>query len=71
MAGFYYTAPEVAQLIGVSRGQAYQIVRTLNNELKEKGFITIAGKIPKKYLQEHYYGPDLSQAEEILKASCQ
>ncbi len=71
MTGFYYTAPEVAQLIGVSRGQAYQIVRTLNNELKEKGFITIAGKIPKKYLQEHYYGLDLSQAEEILKASCQ
>lgn len=71
MAGFYYTAPEVAQLIGVSRGQAYQIVRTLNNELKEKGFITIPGKIPKKYLQEHYYGLDLSEAEELLKASCQ
>ncbi|MBD9162650.1 MAG: DNA-binding protein, partial [Blautia wexlerae] len=28
----------------------------LNEELKQKGFITIAGKIPKKYLEERCYG---------------
>lgn len=67
MTGFYYTASEVARLIGVSRAQAYHIVRTLNEELKGKGYITIAGKIPKKYLQEHYYGLDLLQAEDILQ----
>ena len=31
-------------------------IRKLNEELKQKGFITIAGKIPKKYLEERCYG---------------
>lgn len=33
----YVTADEAAQILGVSRGYAYKIIRGLNNELKEKG----------------------------------
>lgn len=28
----------------------------MNCELKNKGFITVAGKIPKKYFEEKCYG---------------
>lgn len=56
MRKVYYTAQEVADMLGISRGHAYRIVKKLNEELSEKGFIIIAGKIPKKYLEEHYYG---------------
>lgn len=52
----YYTASEVQELLGVSRGKAYQVVRDLNEELETKGFIVIAGKIPKQFFNEHYYG---------------
>ena len=34
----YVTADEAAQILGVSRGYAYKIIRGLNNELKEKGY---------------------------------
>lgn len=52
----YYTAQEVAEMLGVSRGQSYKIVKQLNGELKEKGYIVVSGKIPKKYFAERYYG---------------
>lgn len=40
----YVTADEAAQILGVSRGYAYKIIRGLNNELKEKGYRVISGK---------------------------
>ena len=57
MQGYlYYTASEVQEMLGVSRGKAYQVVRGLNEELEAKGFIVIDGKIPKKFFDEHFYG---------------
>ena len=44
----YITADEVAELLGVSRGYAYKVIRGLNDELKAKGFRVISGKSAKK-----------------------
>ena len=52
----YYTAMEVAKMLVVSRAKGYKIVRELNEELTKKGYIVIAGKIPKKFFEEKYYG---------------
>ncbi len=52
----YFTAQEVQEMLGVSRAKAYKIVKELNDELASKGFIVTAGKIPKKFLSEKYYG---------------
>ena len=52
----YYTATEIMEMLGISRGHAYKIVKQLNQELASKGFIVIAGRVPKKYFAEHYYG---------------
>lgn len=52
----YYTATEVMEMLGVSRAHAYKIMRKLNEELASKGFIVIAGRVPKKFFAEHYYG---------------
>ncbi len=52
----YYTANEVMEMLGISRGHAYKIVKRLNEELASKGFIVVAGKVPKKYFAEHFYG---------------
>ena len=56
MSKFFYTAQEVSDLIGVSKSQAYIMIQEWNKELASKGFITIAGKVSKKYLQEKIYG---------------
>ncbi|MDO5157191.1 MAG: ICEBs1 excisionase [Eubacteriales bacterium] len=68
MAGMYYTAMDVSKLLGVSRGHAYKIVKNLNDELQKKGFITVSGRIPKKFLAEHYYGLDMVEADKLLEA---
>lgn len=52
----YYTANEVGEMLGISRGHAYKIVKSLNEQLASMGFIVIAGKVPKRYFAEHYYG---------------
>ena len=52
----YVTADEAAQILGISRGYAYKIIRGLNNELKEKGYRVISGKVPTKYFEEKFYG---------------
>lgn len=33
-----------------------RIIRGLNNELKEKGYRVISGKVPTKYFKEKFYG---------------
>ena len=61
----YITADEVAELLGVSRGYAYKVIRGLNDELKAKGFRVISGKVPRKYFQEKYYGMVVQKKEGI------
>ena len=63
----FYTASEVKEMLGVSRGKAYKLVKELNEQLQAKGFIVIAGKIPKKFFNDHYYG--LSETSQPL--SCE
>ena len=50
------TAEEVAKELGISVGHAYKIVKKLNDELKAKGYITIAGKVSRQYFGERLYG---------------
>ena len=52
----YVTAEEAAEMLGVSTGYAYKIIRGLNEELKVKGYRTICGKVPTKYFKEKFYG---------------
>lgn len=41
----YVVAAEVAEELGVSKGKAYAIIKQLNEELSEKGYLTLAGKV--------------------------
>jgi Mn-dependent DtxR family transcriptional regulator len=43
---------DVAQELGVSKSYAYKIVRKLNADLKDMGYLTVAGRISKKYFLE-------------------
>ena len=52
----YITATELANALNVSVGYGYKICRSLNEDLKKAGFLTIAGKVPIKYFEEKWYG---------------
>lgn len=52
----FITAAEVAEVVGVSVGKAYQLIREMNAELKAAGFLTVAGKVPIAFFEKKYYG---------------
>jgi len=41
----FMTVEEVAQELRVSKSKAYKVVRNLNRELQEMGYLTVAGRI--------------------------
>ena len=52
----YITANELAEMLGVSVGHAYKLIRKLNQELEKEGFLVIAGKVPRRYFEKRWYG---------------
>lgn len=52
----YITASELAEMLGVSVGHTYKIIRKLNQELEKNGFLVIAGKVPRRYFEKRWYG---------------
>ncbi len=56
MRAQFITASEVAEIMGISRSKAYQIVREMNRELKSQGYLTVAGKCPAQYFKQKFYG---------------
>ena len=49
---YYITAKQVQAICGVSETKSYLIIKELNDELKEQGFITIRGKVLKSYFNK-------------------
>lgn len=56
MKAQFITAQEIQEVMNVSRSKSYQIVRDLNKELKNMGYITIAGKCPIQFFKQKFYG---------------
>ena len=56
MKAQYITVDEVSKALGISRSKSYQIIRNLNKELKDMGYITIWGKCPMQYFKQKFYG---------------
>lgn len=52
---------EVAEVLDVSVTHAYKIMRQLNEELKAKGYITVAGRVNRQYFNERLYGAERSE----------
>lgn len=56
MKSNFLSAEDVAKELSVSKTYAYRIIRQLNSELAEKGYITVSGRINRKYFSERLYG---------------
>lgn len=64
----FYQVEEVMSLLGVSKSKAYKIMQDLNKDLKKKGYITVAGKVPKKFFREKFYcdAIDIGAQEQMM-----
>ena len=48
---------EVAQELGISKSHAYKVIHKLNAELRDKGYLTIAGRVNRNFFMEKFcYG---------------
>ena len=52
MENSFMRVDDVAKELGVSKSYAYKIVQRLNAELKEQGYLTISGRVNRKYFME-------------------
>ena len=52
----YLNAADVSEYMGISIPMAYKIIRKLNDELREQGFITVAGRINRRYFEHKVNG---------------
>lgn len=54
-------AQDVSDILEVSSSKAYSIIRQLNGELKERGFLTVPGKVSRVYFEEKLYGVHITE----------
>jgi len=59
------TVDDVAKELGVSKSFAYKLIRKLNTELKGMGYLTVAGRISKKYFLEKVCYGDHDKTERM------
>jgi len=52
----FVTYEEVQEDFGVSRTKAYEIIKKLNEELEQAGYLTVRGRVSRKYYLERIYG---------------
>ena len=62
MSTIMMTAHDIMDALGVSESVAYAMIRQLNAELKEKGYLIIRGKVSRKFFEEHFYGMSESKS---------
>ena len=52
MSNSFMRVDDVANELGVSKSYAYKVIKKLNATLKDKGYMTVAGRVSKKYFME-------------------
>lgn len=50
-----YTVKDVMRILQVKQTKAYKIIRELNEELEQRGYIVAPGKVSKRYFYEKVY----------------
>ncbi len=53
---YMMTADDVARELGVSKGHAYKLIRQLNDELQQDGYIVVSGKVPRAFWEKRFFG---------------
>ena len=52
----FYNAEDLMNMLQISKGHLYKIIKAMNESLQEQGYLVIAGKVPIAYFNEKWYG---------------
>ena len=67
MSEKFIRAEEVAEVMEISVPYVYKIIRKLNQELSDKGYITVTGRVNREYFNERVYtvkSPEKKEGED-------
>ena len=52
MDTLFMTADEVAKELNISKAYAYKIIHRLNAEMQKMGYVTVSGRVNRKYFMK-------------------
>ena len=61
MQKMFYMSDDIANMLSVSKTTAYRIIHKLNEELKNTGYITVAGRVPKTFFDKRFYSDEVTK----------
>ena len=60
---YFYFVEDVMKMLDLSRAKCYEIIRQLNAELDAAGYLTVAGRVPRRYFDSRYYTGTATQPQ--------
>lgn len=51
----FYGTQEIQRELGVGKNKAREIIRQLNAELEKSGYLTVRGRVPRRYFERRFY----------------
>lgn len=57
----FLTVDDVSKYMSISKPMAYKIIKKLNEELGSKGYLTISGKVNRRYFETKIFGTSINQ----------
>ena len=51
----WLSAKDLSELLEVSLSKSYKLIKVMNTELADRGFLVIPGKVPTAYAKERLY----------------
>ena len=55
MAKQFYTAGDIAGILGKSESYGYKVIQQLNKELDQQGYLTARGRVPAQYFYDRFF----------------
>lgn len=52
----FMSAEEVSEAMNISKAYAYKVIQRMNKKLEQKGFLTMQGRIDRKFFYDQFYG---------------
>ena len=56
MDKIFISAKELSEIMDISLGHAYKLIKQMNNELKQSGYLVVAGKVPIAFFFFFFFG---------------
>lgn len=50
----FLTAKEIMEILNIRQSKAYAIIKTLNGELNDHGYMTVTGKVNRAYFEQRF-----------------